>query len=161
VQVLDGVVSGGWKMGEPTGKYMRLVKRFERWANGVYDLLGKRERGDGAGGCEEVNFVQDLDREWKDEATVLGRKLEGWREQLRDLGWVNGLEKSTLGVVLRGMGELVNGMLAEVQTMERIRIEVLRREEEWIKKQIANDSDEDSASAQAGTSVPGAIWRRY
>jgi hypothetical protein len=185
VQALDTILSGVWKLGEPGGKYARCVKRFERWVASVSELLQERERGEaGLDKDGNVIFVADLDVEWKDECALLGRKLEGWKDLLRHLGDIgsqpgsregelggrgrepvtgiaaaaNVLERSTLSTVLRSVRELVNGMLAEVQAMERIQRAVVAREEEWIREVI----DDGNGEEEDGTNpVPGAVWRTF
>lgn len=184
VQALDTILSGVWKLGEAGGKYVRCVKRFERWVASVSQLLQERERGEaGLDKDGNVIFVADLDAEWKDECALIGRKLEGWRDLLRHLGGLesqlgnkedevsgrghepakgmaaaNVLERSTISTVLRGVRELVYGMLAEVQAMERIQRAVVAREEEWIRAVIDEGDDEDEDGAK---SVPGAVWRTF
>jgi hypothetical protein len=156
VQILDSVLSGAWKISEPGGRYIRVVKRFERWLNGVWDILEARKQEKGWVGSDEkgeVMFVEELDGEWKDELQIVGRKLEGWRDQLGLLGEVRG--KNSLAIVVHGVGGLVNGMLEEVKTMERVERDVMYREEEWIREAIEEGSEDESGNG----SVPGAVWR--
>ncbi|KAJ9154919.1 Aga1 a-agglutinin anchor subunit [Pleurostoma richardsiae] len=107
VQALDGVLSGLWSLGEPVGKYARVVRRFERWLDRTVDVVEARRRweggGAGAGATEllptrgedgaageegelEALFVGELGAQWKEECAGLARKLDGWRRQLWELG---------------------------------------------------------------------------
>lgn len=156
VQVLDQVLSGVWNLGEAGGKYAKVVKRFERWVSRAWELLEERRKGKGGRAFErsgEVEFVEELGGEWKDECGLLTRKLEAWRDQLKGLGEAEG--KSSIGVVVRGVGDLVRGMLVELRTMARIEKEVLAREEAWIREAM----DESSSDEGTSTVTAGAVWR--
>jgi hypothetical protein len=94
IQMLDGVLAGVWGLGEPGGRYARVVRRFERWAGRAAELAEARRRREEAPasavppGEEEdadIVFVGELDAAWKEESAGLVRKLEEWRRQLRDL----------------------------------------------------------------------------
>jgi hypothetical protein len=136
--------------------------------------------GGGSGGEDElllgddgeVVFVGDLGRQWKDECAAMARRLEGWRGQLALLGEVPGEaacspaaemetdggggskagETSSLGRVLGACRELVDGMLAELDVMERIEADALRRETEWTRRMNRDEGPVDAPRA-------GAIWR--
>lgn len=149
IQVLDEIVTGVWNLGEPGGKYARIVRRFERWLGRCRDILEAREKDEVD---DEVVFIEELDGGWKDDCQVLGRKLEGWRVHLRDLGEVEG--GSSLARMLKGIGSLIRGMLTELSVMEGIERDALSTEQEWIKS--ANDDDDDD---DGDIPTAGAIWR--
>lgn len=156
IQLLDGVLAGAWKLSEPGGRYSKVVKRFERWVEGVEGILEARKKSGGgfmdADGEGEDMFVEELDGEWKAELESLARKLGQWREQLRSLGEVS-LEGSSLALVVRGVRELVNGMGEEVRAMERVERSVMATEEVWIREAIEGDEDGDEGR------TAGAVWR--
>lgn len=162
-QVLDQVLSAAWKLSEPGGRYVRVVKRFERWLQGVARILDARKQGalpspDGRfveGG--ESMFVEELDADWKTELQNLNRKLAQWTQQLQSLGEVpTRMQGSNLALVVRGVGELVQGMGDDVRAMERIERSVVAAEEGWIREAIGDDED-DCDGNEGG--VAGAVWR--
>ncbi|KAK2630165.1 hypothetical protein QTJ16_000985 [Diplocarpon rosae] len=153
IQVLDEVITGVWSMGEPGGKYSRVVRKFDRWLRRCQDILEARAHDDGLDG-DEVVFLEELDRVWKDDCLAIGRKLEAWRDHLRELGTPEG--GSSLKSVVCGSQGLVRGMLAELNIMAQIEQDAMRMEVEWIKSM--NDEDEDDSKY---THVAGAIWRSH
>jgi len=151
IQVLDEVVTGVWNLGESGGKYSRVVRKFERWFRRCQDILEMRANDEGLDG-DEVVFLEELDRAWKDDCLGLGRKLETWKDQLRELGTPDDTG-SSLSVVVSGTRSLVRGMLAELSTMAQIERDAMRMEVEWIKSMNDDVLDDD-------TNTPaGAIWR--
>ncbi|TGO83811.1 hypothetical protein BPOR_0590g00060 [Botrytis porri] len=100
---------------------------------------------------EEIVFIEELDLAWKDECLVLNRKLEGWRDALQDLGWLE--KESTMASVVGGLRALVGGMLLELEAMAQIESDAVALEQEWIKS--VNGSMEDDNN----TPVAGAVWR--
>ncbi|XMA08481.1 hypothetical protein WAI453_001272 [Rhynchosporium graminicola] len=151
IQVLDEVVSGVWNLGESGGKYSRVVRKFERWFKRCQDILEMRAHDEGLDG-DDVVFVEELDRGWKDDCLALGRKLETWRDQLRELG-VPAENGSSLSIVVNGTRSLVSGMLTELSTMAQIQRDAMRMEMDWIKS-MNDDVLDDEADTPAG-----AIWR--
>ncbi|KAH9222846.1 hypothetical protein DL95DRAFT_145285 [Leptodontidium sp. 2 PMI_412] len=151
IQVLDEVVTGVWNLGESGGKYSRVVRKFERWFRRCQDILEMRATDEGLDG-DEVVFLEEMDRGWKDDCLGLGRKLETWRDQLRELGTPD--EKgSSLSVVVNGTRDLVRGMLAELGAMAQIERDAMRMEVDWIKSMNDDILDDD-------TNTPaGPIWR--
>lgn len=150
IQMLDQVVSGVWNLGESGGKYSRVVWKFERWLARVQDILEERERGEGLVD-REVAFVEEMEEVWKEDCHVLARKLEGWRDQLKDLGPADGA--SGVAAVVRGCRTLVHGMLAELNVMRQIQTEAVTRENEWIR-----DMNDDVTDDEDQVPADGA-WR--
>jgi hypothetical protein len=164
IQVLDQVLSAAWKLGEPGGRYARVVKRFERWLDGAAGILEARKGkalpvlGPNGSGGEESMFVEELDADWKAELQNIARKLAQWTRQLHSLGDVpvHGAQGSSLALVVRGVRELVRGMGDEVRAMERVERAVVAAEESWIREAIEG-GDEDEGDGDGETGV--AVWR--
>lgn len=152
VQILDEILTGVWNLGENGGKYSRLVRKFEKWMARSAEILDARARGDGLEN-DEVVFLEELDRGWKDDCLNVGRRLSGWDQHLRGLGMPEG--KSNLATMLENCRNLVGGMLEELETMARIESDAVRMEEEWIKSMNDDGMDEDEIDKP----VAGAIWR--
>ncbi|KAL1836003.1 hypothetical protein VTJ49DRAFT_5695 [Mycothermus thermophilus] len=99
--MLDSVVSGLWALiGEPGGKYARLVGGFEQWVGKVEGMVVMRKRnaaaahGKGEDGGGEL-FIPQLSQAWRDEAAAMVRRLDDWRRKLRVLGDVPELPASS------------------------------------------------------------------
>ncbi|KAM3078855.1 hypothetical protein ACMFMF_003786 [Clarireedia jacksonii] len=150
IQVLDEVLNGVWSLGESGGKYARVVRKFEKWVVRCEGILRDREEEKMLDEEEEIVFIEELPLAWKDECLVLGRKLEGWRDALRDVGTLE--QESTLKSVMDGVRTLVDGMMMELDTMARIESDAVGLEQEWIKSVNGSLEDDDTPTA-------GAVWR--
>ncbi|KAK0630728.1 hypothetical protein B0T17DRAFT_529141 [Bombardia bombarda] len=112
IQALDAVLCGLWSVCEPVGgRYTRVVRRFERWAERVEEVAearrawaGSRNNGDGGSsslgggnsgggqsgrdqGEEKLLFVggqRELDGAWREECAGLVRRLEEWKRREGD-----------------------------------------------------------------------------
>ncbi len=151
IQVLDEVITGLWNLGESGGKYGRVVRRFERWLMRCQDILESRAHDEGLED-DEVVFLEELETGWKDECLVLGRKLESWRDHLKNLGTLD--SESSLAVVVDGCRSLVRGMLMELNIMAQIERDAMSMEAEWIRSMNDDVLDDDK-----DTPVAGAVWR--
>lgn len=150
IQILDEVVAGLWNISDPGGKYSRVVRRFEKWMQGVMEVQDRREKGDFLDDGE-VAFIEELENQWRDELRTQSRKVENLKEKLDDLGEVGG--KSSLSVVINGSRSLAKGMLQELDTMKKTESEVMKAEQDWIRSMIEVDNEEERSTA-------GAVWRR-
>ncbi|KAK6952884.1 hypothetical protein Daesc_005181 [Daldinia eschscholtzii] len=169
IQILDEVLNGVWQLGEPGGRYQRVVASFEAWAERMASIISAQRSGDVdgliAGG--EVRFLGDLDRTWARDCESLLRKLEGWRAALRDLGDVDGhdsydsrdpaLPDSGLARMVGGARALVQDMLAELKVMGEIERDAARTENEWITRMNKAIEDEDDDTPAARAYVP--LWK--
>ncbi|KAK2074335.1 hypothetical protein P8C59_008549 [Phyllachora maydis] len=164
--VLDAVVSAVWSLGEPGGRFARLVRRFEKWAERVADAVAARSDS-GARGGQEVVFVSELDAGWRDECEGLSRRLDECRRMLQGLddgrdrdeagaGAVG--DPSSLEVVLGACRTLVHDMLAELEIMERMQREAVAQEDMWVRgrNRAWAVRDQDTETPRAG-----AIWRAF
>jgi hypothetical protein len=157
IQVLDGVLTGVWSLGEGGGRYGRVMRKFERWLDSVQDTVESREKesdGLGVSNCNgDIVFVAGMEEAWKEECDNLLRKLLAWKDQTLDLGTLDG--KSSLAQVLRGIRNLVDTMTTELITMRKIERSVVDREREWIAAMCDDESDDEDG----GVGIGGA-WRR-
>ena len=151
VQILDEVVNGVWNLGESGGKYARTVRKFERWLGKCQYILEARARN-GEEEDEEILFIEELDASWKDDCLILGRKLESWQCQLRDLESPG--SRSSLATVTDGCGSLIEGMLMELAVMVQIERDAMNMEVQWIKNMNDDIMVDDQSKPAAG-----AIWR--
>lgn len=186
IQLLDEIVSGVWGLGDPVaGRYARVVHAFEGWiekAAGVLEaqrrgrdfgaLVNGGDGGNGDDGDDIVLFLSDLDDSgWKGECAGLARRLDGYRQSLRELGDAVEEEeeeeeggggeppdgaggrsgsqprRSGLAQVLEGSRSLVHGMLAELEAMEQIGRDAEAAENEWIERMSGELKVDDSGSS--------------
>lgn len=149
VQILNDVIAGVWNLGESGGKYARVVRKFERWLSrcrGTLDARASEEFQDGS-----IMFLEALDADWKDDCQNLGRKLENWRDNLKDLGLLE--TGSSLAATVDGCRNLVGNMLMELNIMGQIERDAMAMECEWVRSMNDDNSeDEDIPTA-------GAVWR--
>ncbi|PSR94273.1 hypothetical protein BD289DRAFT_465978 [Coniella lustricola] len=179
IQMLDGLLSGLWSLGEPGGRYLRVVRTFEKWADQMTAAVEARGHAGGLGALmasDEVAFIGELDHAWRDEVSTLARKLDNWRRQLAQLeqGLSNDAEgggqegeanadegharsPSSLTRILAGCRSQVYDMLAELNIMEQIEREAIAQEAAWIRRVNREDEDE----VMDDTLRAGAIWRAF
>ena len=158
IQALDAIVSGLWTLSEPGGRYARMVRRFERWMDQVYEV--EEARGSDAyltaAASQQSLFIGELDASWKDDCSGVLRRLEGWRRQLRDIGETReeegNADRSSLSRMLEGSRALLHSLLEAVNLMQEIEEEALAKEEQWIEKMNKEEAIDDTPKA-------GAIWR--
>ena len=149
IQILDEVVTGVWNLVESGGKYARVVRKFERWLSRCHDILESRNNEELQG--DDIKFLEGLDADWKDDCQNLGRKLETWRDHLKDIGSLEG--GSSLAGTVEGCRMLVRNMLMELSVMGQIERDAMVTESEWIHS-MNNDNSEDD-----GIPAAGAVWR--
>lgn len=151
IQVLADVVTGVWNLGESGGKYARIVRKFETWLSMCQDMLEARVHDEGLEN-DEVLFLEELDAGWRDDCLLIGRKLESWRDQLKNLRSPD--SGSSLVTVVEGCQRLVKGMLMELSVMAQVERDAVRMEVDWIKSMNDDIMDDDKDIPTAG-----AIWR--
>ena len=164
VQTLDGILSGLWSLSEPGGRYARVVRKFEKWADQMMAAVEARRKAGGLGALMdsgEVAFIAELEPAWKDEISSLARKLDGWRRHLGQL--VEGLPdaavdgeqpRSSLARILAGCRCQVYDMLAELDIMEQVERDAFGQEAAWIRRMNREDAADDTPGA-------GAVWRAF
>ncbi|KAI1762521.1 hypothetical protein GGR53DRAFT_417355 [Hypoxylon sp. FL1150] len=163
VQMLDEVLNGVWQLGEPGGRYERVVQGFETWADQMAAIVAAQRGGDAdalVGDGEEVRFLGELDRGWKHDCLSLARKLEGWRALLYELGDVDDDDqgqRSGVGKMLDGCRALVRDMLSELAVMEQIERDATRAEDAWIESMNKAIEDEADDTPAARAYVP--LWK--
>lgn len=164
IQALDGVLTGLWSLSEPGGRYARVVRKFEKWVAQMMTAVEARRQAGGLGALmdsDEVAFISEMDPAWKEEASSLARKLDGWRRQLRQLEddllvQADGKPSaaSSLALILTCCRVQVLDMLAELDIMDEIEQSAFKQEAAWIKRMSRENAADD-------TPVAGAIWRAF
>ncbi|KAF4978390.1 hypothetical protein FZEAL_5208 [Fusarium zealandicum] len=156
IQTLDAVINGVWVLGEPGGRYARVVRRFERWVDSMCEIEEARREGGALLQESEALFIGELDAAWKDEREGLVRRLDTLKRQLQELGQFpeddEGQERPSVQRMVEESRELVQGMLAELSVMDDIERDALAREDDWIERMNRDEDADDTPRA-------GAIWR--
>ncbi|KAK3692541.1 hypothetical protein B0T22DRAFT_447494 [Podospora appendiculata] len=178
VQVLDTVLCGLWSLGEPGGRYARVMRRFEKWVERVVEVGEARRRwaageevGMGmvllAGEEKEKKQSLGLDGPWRDECRALRRRLDEWRRGVdglerdcrqhvlmgREVDGDDGEAPSSLVRILTACASLVRDMLAELDEMELMEREAVAEENLWVR--AVNRDGEAAAAAAAAASSSG------
>lgn len=163
VQILDEVLNGVWALGEPGGRYERIVHGFETWADQMAGIVAAQRGGDADAlvDGEEIRFLSELDQSWKHDGVSLARKLEGWRALLYELGDVEDddqvVQRSGVAKMLEGCRALVHDMLSELAVMEQIERDAKRAEDAWIESTNRAIEDEADDTPAARAYVP--LWK--
>ncbi|KAI1007905.1 hypothetical protein K3495_g321 [Podosphaera aphanis] len=152
IQVLDQLLADFWNVYEPGGKYARVLKRFDGWVTQCQPICDSWTQGfDEAE--DEVQFIKELESTWKDDCLILGRKIQTWIDNLRDIGVTD--SRSSLGMLIVKLQRIVRGMRTELNLMMQIEEDVMETELQWIKRMIGDTNDDSDAL------VVGAIWRNH
>ena len=171
IQILDAVLCGLWSLGEPGGRYARLVRRFEKWVVRAEEVWEMRKGGDldmllskgNEGERQELAslLVGELDAQWKDECAGLIRRLDEWQSGIQklELGRPPAKEgeeaaASSLARIVAACRSLLDDMLAELDVMGCMEREAVAEEIRWVKvvnRRADGNSDERPRA--------GAIWR--
>lgn len=142
---LDEALAGAWALSEPGGRYARLVRRFERWADRVCEMEDARKDGTLQG--EDI-FIEPLGDAWEDEKNAVQQKLAACSRALEGLDTPMGAP----GEMVDGTRRLVESMLGELSVMKGIQEAAMAREEHWIESMNREDDEVDTPRA-------GAAWR--
>ncbi|RDA92785.1 hypothetical protein CP533_0794 [Ophiocordyceps camponoti-saundersi (nom. inval.)] len=176
LQILGHVLDGLWTLtGSSGGRFRRMERDFDRWADGLRRIEAARRADDGDSDYALVGFLdEELDASWKDDCAVLTNRLLAWQDQLSLLTDIESLTdddnddaRPTSGLerMLMGARSLLRCMLAELRAMDDIEREARMREVEWVSRMNeANDDDDDDetdADADDDDDTPGgvAVWR--
>ena len=160
VQTLDSVLSGLWALGEPRGRYARVVRRFEKYMGRVHQVMRARQTADFRALAlldgEDV-LVGELDAQMKSECAGFVRRLDEWRRSMRELdGPADGegeqdSSPTSLTKILTSCRALIHDMLAELDVMEQMERAVVADEMRWVREMNRIGGDEEPRA--------GAIWR--
>ncbi|KAE8144236.1 hypothetical protein BDV25DRAFT_167319 [Aspergillus avenaceus] len=117
------------------GRYTSIVQEFESWFGRVEEIRIFRQHQDGRSGI--VLFIDPLDSTWKEEVHTMTMNLELCLRQLQSLdvlgyGEVERLEGSSLYRTARGLDDMLNLMIEELNTTRKIEADVVRTERQWV-----------------------------
>lgn len=142
---LDEALAGAWALSEPGGRFARLTRRFERWADRVCEMEDARKDGTLKG--DDI-FIEPIGDAWEDEKNAVQQKLAVCERALEGLDTPMGAP----GEMVDGTRRLVASMMGELSVMEGIQEAAMAREEHWIESMNREDDEVDTPRA-------GAAWR--
>ncbi|POS87390.1 hypothetical protein EPUL_002751 [Erysiphe pulchra] len=152
IHIFDNILTGLMNTRDARGRYARATQKFEKWVDLYEDVFERREKK--FENYAETLLIEELDSNWKNDCFYLRRKLELWKDNIRDLGIPQ--SESSLELLVDQVQRIILGMLSEIDFMTRLEREVMGREEHWIK--LMNDRMLDDVRKQEGPEA-GAIWR--
>ena len=140
------------------GRFTLAVQEFESWFRKVEEIKTCRHY---QGGSELDIFIDPLDRVWKEEAHAVTMKLELCSRQLQSLdimgyGEIEQLEGSSLYRTAKGLDDMVNSMIEELNTIRKIEVDVVRSERLWVSQlsqQVASTRQLEKRTRRVG------MWR--
>ncbi|EAU36922.1 predicted protein [Aspergillus terreus NIH2624] len=138
IQVLSQVLQEVCDLTEtPGGRYTTLLQEFESWLQQADEIRNLRHYTEEALG--PVVFIDPLNAAWKEEVYLTTMKLELCSRQLQSLdilgyGEVERLESSTLLRVAKGLEEMANSMVEELNAIRKIEADIVRSERQWALK---------------------------
>ncbi|KAI6246497.1 hypothetical protein HI914_05494 [Erysiphe necator] len=150
--IFENILIGLMSTRDPGGRYARVTQNFEYWVDTYEQTMERREKEDED--YSDLLLVKELDSTWREDCFYLERKLELWKDNIRDLGIPQ--SESSLELVVDQVQRIILGMLVELDSMMRLEREVKRREEHWIKAK--NDEMLENVTKDNAL-VAGAIWR--
>ncbi|KAJ5526565.1 hypothetical protein N7513_010724 [Penicillium frequentans] len=120
--------------GTATGRYARVVATFEGWFDRAEDIRDRRATSRVLDG---IDFIDPLDRTWKEEVQGLQAKLELCARQLQTLdilgfGEVERLEQSALTRIAQGLVEYIQLLMQEIRAMRTVETEMIQHEREIV-----------------------------
>ncbi|GAB1214411.1 hypothetical protein ATERTT37_003573 [Aspergillus terreus] len=112
-----------------------LQEEFESWLQQADEIRNLRHYTEEALG--PVVFIDPLNAAWKEEVYLTTMKLELCSRQLQSLdilgyGEVERLESSTLLRVAKGLEEMANSMVEELNAIRKIEADIVRSERQWV-----------------------------
>jgi hypothetical protein len=154
VQILSEPLHELPSLVEPGGRLQRLVVEFEQWMSWVQEI--RSARGGYAGGNKALETIEGLGGSWKAESAALIRKLTVFASDLERLA--SPTPGSSIASMVDACTSILRGILDELQTMQKIEIEVVTTEKLWVEdrlRTIARDVETHVVDGRGET----AAWR--
>ncbi|KAJ9327806.1 hypothetical protein DTO027B5_3605 [Paecilomyces variotii] len=143
IQTLSHVVQEVNDMTESReGRYPKVVRVFEDWMENAAQVKQAREQASTSSTfMGDFDFLDPLDRTWKEEVDVLSARLDLCLRKLQNLDICGESDRDQLGnsALLRianGHQELLASMLEELSVMRSIETDIVRSEKSSITKLV-------------------------
>lgn len=132
IQKISGPLHELPSLVEPGGRLYRLVEDFEEWLHRVQQVQSAREDSlrDGTG----LRSVEGLGDSWEADNAALIRRLTSFTRDLD--GLVHLSPGSSIACIVDTFKLLLEGVLDELHTMQRIGGDVVTKEKEWVEDRL-------------------------
>ncbi|USP82733.1 uncharacterized protein yc1106_10007 [Curvularia clavata] len=132
VQILSEPLHELPSLVEPGGRLQRLVAEFEQWISWVQEIRSARQGN--AVSDKALGTIEGLGDSWKAEAAALIRKLTVFTRDLEKLAPPT--PGSSIASMVDACMSILRGILDELQTMQKIEVEVVAREKLWVEDRL-------------------------
>ncbi|EOA81507.1 uncharacterized protein SETTUDRAFT_143068 [Exserohilum turcica Et28A] len=132
VQILSEPLHELPSLVEPGGRLQRLVVDFEQWMQWVQEI--RSVRSGHAGGNAALGTIEGLGDSWEAETAALMRKLTVFARDLERLAPPT--PGSSIASMVDACTSILQGILDELQTMQKIEREVVAREKLWVEDRL-------------------------
>ncbi|KAL4907502.1 hypothetical protein BDW74DRAFT_125142 [Aspergillus multicolor] len=159
VQLLSQISQEVYGLSDSHGRYTVAILEFEGWFQRVEEIQQARTRV-GQGGDD---FVDPINREWKEETNALIMKLELASRKLQSLdilgyGDVEALDGSALLRTAKGLSDLIDQMTEELSIIRKLEADIVRsansRVSQLARHLVEMQPREDQAVPRTG------LWTR-
>lgn len=136
------------------GRYTLSIQTFENWFRKAQEIRNCRNQLDQDAAADLVVFIDPLSRSWRDELDSLSMKLEICSRQIQSLDILaygdmeHLLHDSTLVRTAKGLDEMLNLMLDEVNSIRKIERDIVTAERGWVSQLT------EQLTASVGTTTP-------
>lgn len=139
---------------ESGGRLQRLVGEFEHWLLWVQDVRSARQ--DHGRAKTAFGTIEGLGDAWKAENATLSRKLTALARDLNRLA--SPTPGSSIACIIEACTSILQGVLDELQTMQKIETEVVSREKDWVENRLRVIA-QDVATQWVDADGQNAAWR--
>ena len=151
------------------GRYTLSIQAFENWFRKAQEIRNCRNQLDQDAAADLVVFIDPLSRSWRDELDSLTMKLELCSRQLQSLDILGYgdmerlLHDSTLPRTAKGLDEMLNLMLDEVNSIRKIERDIVTAERRWVSQlteQLTASVDTTTTPSSRGDQgMERGLWR--
>jgi len=132
IQTLSGPLHELPSLMEPGSRLNRLVDDFDGWLSEVEQVwLARDSLREGSADSKSLEGLGDA---WKEQNAALTRKLTVFLRLLEKLPQPT--HGSSIACVVSACKQLLDGLLAELQTMKAIEVGVVAKEKQWIEERL-------------------------
>ncbi|KAF2132209.1 hypothetical protein P153DRAFT_285091 [Dothidotthia symphoricarpi CBS 119687] len=157
MQSLSGPLHDLPSLVAPGGRLHRLAADFEHWLSWVQDVRSARKSPLGSPNASVS--LAGLGDEWTAEAAALARKLTSFARDLEGLMTPPPAPGSSIACIVLACSELLDGLLDELQTMQKIEAQVVGREKNWVEQRLQGIARGVGAEFLVGGDVDVVTWR--
>lgn len=130
IQVLSGPLHELPSLVQTGGRFQRLVCAFEQWVAWVEEIQAARQTRTE----DSLGSIEGLGDAWKAENATLMRKLTSFSRDLSTL--MQPAAGSSIASIVECCETLLNGLLAELHTMQSIEADVVSKEKDWVETRL-------------------------